>query len=145
LGGYLADRLGGRDTRWYLWIVSVALLAFVPFAFGVFLSPTAYGALAFMILPMALSNFYQATTFSQTQGLVSLRMRSVAAAVLLFILNIIGLGAGPSTVGFLSDVLQPSYGVDSLRVALMIVSCLNVWAAVHFFIAGKHLAADLES
>ena len=30
LGGYLADRYGARDTRWYLWIVSVALIASTP-------------------------------------------------------------------------------------------------------------------
>ena len=105
LGGYLADRYGARDTRWYLWIVSVALIASTPLFFGVYLSSTAFAGLMFLILPILLGNFYQATTFSQTQGLVSLRMRSVAAAVLLFILNMIGLGAGPQAVGILSDIL----------------------------------------
>ncbi|MEK9890793.1 MAG: MFS transporter, partial [Gammaproteobacteria bacterium] len=72
LGGYLADRYGARDTRWYLWIVSVALIASTPLFFGVYLSNTAFASLMFLILPILLGNFYQATTFSQTQGLVSL-------------------------------------------------------------------------
>ena len=143
LGGYLADRYGARDTRWYLWIVSVALIASTPLFFGVYLSSTAFASLMFLILPILLGNFYQATTFSQTQGLVSLRMRSVAAAVLLFILNMIGLGAGPQAVGILSDVLQPSYGDESLRYALLILSTVQIWAAYHYYQAGKSLKDDL--
>ena len=143
LGGYLADRYGARDTRWYLWIVSVALIASTPLFFGVYLSSTAFAGLMFLILPILLGNFYQATTFSQTQGLVSLRMRSVAAAVLLFILNMIGLGAGPQAVGILSDILQPSYGDESLRYALLILSTVQIWAAYHYYQAGKSLKDDL--
>jgi len=143
LGGYLADRYGARDTRWYLWIVSVALIASTPLFFGVYLSNTAFASLMFLILPILLGNFYQATTFSQTQGLVSLRMRSVAAAVLLFILNMIGLGAGPQAVGILSDILQPSYGDESLRYALLMLSTVQIWAAYHYYQAGKSLRDDL--
>jgi len=143
LGGYLADRFGARDTRWFLWIVSVALIASTPLFFGVYLSSTAFASLMFLILPILLGNFYQATTFSQTQGLVSLRMRSVAAAVLLFILNMIGLGAGPQAVGILSDILQPSYGDESLRYALLILSTVQIWAAYHYYQAGKSLKDDL--
>ena len=143
LGGYLADRYGARDTRWFLWIVSVALIASTPLFFGVYLSSTAFASLMFLILPILLGNFYQATTFSQTQGLVSLRMRSVAAAVLLFILNMIGLGAGPQAIGILSDILQPSYGDESLRYALLILSTVQIWAAYHYYQAGKSLKDDL--
>ena len=145
LGGYMADKLGARDTRWYLWIVSVALLAGVPFAFGVYLSDSALAALLFLIMPIALGNFYQATTFSQTQGLATLRMRSVAAAVLLFILNIIGLGAGPQAVGIVSDLLNPTYGQESLRYSLLIFSFVNIWSAYHYYVAGKYLEEELET
>lgn len=144
LGGYLADRYGSRDTRWFLWIVTVALLLSLPFAIAMYLVDDGYFALALMIIPVMLGNFYQATTFSQVQGLVGLRMRSVAAAVLLFILNIIGLGLGPLFVGTLSDMLTPTYGSDNLRYALLIAGMFNIWAAVHYFMAGKHLESDLE-
>jgi predicted MFS family arabinose efflux permease len=145
LGGYLADRFGSRDTRWYLWIVAVALLVGVPFAVAVFVAGSAFWALVLLSVPIMLGNFYQATTFSQTQGLVGLRMRAVAAAVLLFIVNIIGLGAGPQAVGVLSDLLASHYGNESLRYALLIVSFVNIWAALHYFLGGRRLAADLAS
>ena len=144
-GGWMADKLGSRDTRWYLWVVSVALLIGAPFAFGVYLSDSALAALLFLIVPVALGNFYQATTFSQTQGLATLRMRAVAAAVLLFIINIIGLGAGPQAVGIVSDLLSKSYGQDSLRYSLLIFSFFNIWSAYHFYVAGKYLGNDLET
>lgn len=143
LGGWMADRYGAKDVRWYLWVVSIALLLGTPFALGVYLAETPLWALLFLILPVLLGNFYQATTFSQTQGLVSLRMRSVAAAVLLFILNIIGLGAGPQAVGILSDALRDQYGQESLRYSLLIFSFVNVWSAYHYYVAGKYLKDDL--
>ena len=84
------------------------------------MSPTANTSLLWLIIPVALGNFYQAATFSQTQGVVELKMRSVAAAILLFIINIIGLGFGPSAVGIVSDILQSEYGKESLRYSLLI-------------------------
>ncbi len=143
LGGWVADRYGAQDTRWYLWVAAVAMLAALPFAFGVYLSDTGVLALLFLIIPITLGNFYQATTFSQIQGLATLRMRSVAAALLLFIVNIIGLGVGPQAVGIVSDLLNPTFGQDSLRYSLLIFSFVSVWAAYHYYVAGKHLAADL--
>ena len=143
LGGYLADRFGARDPKWFLWTTAVALLICVPLNILVFTSNNSTIALLAMILPVFLGNFYQATTFSQTQGISALRMRAVAAGILLFILNIIGLGLGPQFVGILSDLLSPQYGNESLRYALLICSLVNMWAAIHYFIAGRHLANDL--
>ena len=144
LGGRLADRFGERDARWYLWVVAVALLIAVPAGVGVFLSDSATFALLFLIIPVMLGNFYQATTFAQTQTLVGIRMRSVAAAILLFVINIVGLAFGPSVVGMISDLLAPHYGVDSLRWALLICSMANLWAAFHYWRAGVHFPGDLK-
>ena len=145
LGGRLADRFGARDPRWYLWIVAIALLAGLPFTFGVFLAPTWTISLGCLIVPVLLGNFYQATTFSQTQGLAGLRMRAVASSVMLFIVTIIGLALGPWSVGVLSDVFAPRFGQESLRYALLAVSFVNVWSAVHFYIGGRYLGADLKA
>ncbi len=143
LGGYFADRFGARDPRWFLWTTAVALLLAVPLNVFIYLSTDSTAALLAMILPVLLGNFYQATTFSQTQGISALRMRAVAAGILLFIINIIGLGLGPQIVGILSDLLNPRYGDESLRYALLICSFLYVWAAAHYFAAGRHLKDDL--
>ncbi|MBW2383516.1 MAG: MFS transporter, partial [Deltaproteobacteria bacterium] len=39
LGGYLADRLGVRDPRWYMWVPALATVAYIPFAFLLYLWP----------------------------------------------------------------------------------------------------------
>ena len=143
LGGYLADRFGAKDTRWYLWTTAIALVACVPLNYFVYAADTAFVSLWAMVLPVLLGNFYQATTFSQTQGISSLRMRAVAAGILLFIINIIGLGLGPQLVGVISDLLSDQYGVESLRYALFICSLVYIWGAFHYFMAGRYLKDDL--
>ncbi len=142
-GGWTADRLGARDTRWYLWSAGVAMVVAVPFGVFAYLAGNPYVALALFVVPIFASNFWQATSFAQTQSLVRLRMRSVASAILLFVANIIGLGAGPWAVGVLSDLLAPHYGTDSLRWSLMLFSVVNFWVAWHYYLGGKHLERDL--
>ncbi len=144
LGGYVADRLGRGNPSWSLWTVVAASVIGLPFAIAVYLFESAFWTLLVFCLPAMISNFWQATTFAQTQSLVGLRMRGVAAAVLLFIINIIGLGAGPWALGFVSDLLVPYYGEDSLRWALAIFALISVWVALHYYYAGKHLPADLK-
>ncbi|MGC6511152.1 MAG: spinster family MFS transporter [Parvibaculales bacterium] len=145
LGGYLADKAGAKDPKWYLWTTALALLVVCPLNFAVFTATNATTAFLAMIIPVLLSNFYQATTFSQTQGISELRMRAMAAGILLFIMNIIGLGLGPQMVGLISDLLKDTYGTESLRYALLICGMANIWAAVHYYIAGRHLKDDLVS
>lgn len=143
LGGYLSDRMGARDKRWALWVVAAALSVSVPFTVIALTSKTAWMAWFWLCIPVMLSNFYQATTFAQTQGLVALRMRAVASAVLLFVLNIIGLGLGPTITGLIADLLEPNYGQEAIRYSLMICSFVYLWSAFHYFMAGRHLENDL--
>ena len=143
LGGYLSDYFGSKDVRWSLWVAAIAMGITAPLYYLVYLSPTANTSLLWLIIPVALGNFYQAATFSQTQGVVELKMRSVAAAILLFIINIIGLGFGPSAVGIVSDILQSEYGKESLRYSLLIFASLKIWCAFHYYMAGRYLKDDL--
>jgi hypothetical protein len=71
-------------------------------------------------------------------------MRATASAVLFLILNIIGLGLGPSSVGLLSDYYEPSMGVESLRYAMLSTIPLAVFlSAICFFNAAKTLRQDI--
>ncbi len=143
LGGWMSDRYGARDTRWYLWVVAVALLIVVPIGAIAFLLESWWLSLILLSFPVMLGNFYQGTTFAQTQGLAPVRMRAVAAAILLFILNFIGFVFGPPAVGILSDVLTGPFGADALRYSLLIWGFVNLWSAYHYWYAGKKLPEDL--
>lgn len=143
-GGWLSDRFGARDTRWYLWVVAVALIAVVPFGAAAFLVDAWWLSLILLCVPVMLGNFYQGTTFAQVQGLAPVRMRAVAAAVLLFILNFIGFVFGPPAVGILSDLLVATFDQDALRYSLFTWGFVNIWAAFHYWRAGFHLSGDLN-
>ena len=145
LGGYLGDRMSRRDTRWYLWLPGLATLVSVPFSLFVYTHDNAYTALWVMAIPYFLGAYYLGPTFALTQGLVGLRMRALASSILLFILNIIGLGLGPQFTGILSDVLAVStdLGQESLRWALVISVAANVVSAVFYFMASRTIRQDL--
>ncbi|MEQ8206497.1 MAG: MFS transporter [Woeseia sp.] len=143
-GGWMADRLGRYGRRWSMWGVAIALIAAWLCLFPVYLSDSASAALWWFLLPAALSNFYLATTLAQAQNLVGLRMRGVAAGLMLFILNIIGLGMGPQVTGILSDLYAPTFGQESMRYSLLTVAAVvGPWSAFHYYKAGCYLESDL--
>ncbi len=143
VGGYLADRLGAKDVRWNLWVISIAVVGAMPFTFGVYLSTSSWASLVFFIVPALAGAIYLGPSLAMFQALVPLRMRTVASAILLFIINIIGLGLGPQTVGIVSDLLTDRFGLEALRYSLLIVGFVNLWSGLHFWIASRTLASDL--
>ena len=109
-GGVIAERLARKDVRWYMWLPTLTGLICIPFMIANYLVAGAYTALIVAIIPGILFNVYLGNTLAMTHGLVGLRMRALASAILFFILNLIGLGLGPWAVGVLSDLLAPTLG-----------------------------------
>jgi predicted MFS family arabinose efflux permease len=145
-GGLLADRLGSRDKRWYVWLPAIVGVLSVPFIAAIYMVDGAYFALSMMIIPSLFSNVYLGNIIATTHSLVGVRMRAMSSALLFFILNIVGLGAGPWSVGFLSDYLQPALGSESLRHAMLyLLPAVMFWSACHFFLASRTLRADLQA
>jgi predicted MFS family arabinose efflux permease len=144
-GGYLADRLGRRDVRWTMWVPGAATLIAVPFAAAAILSRDFYVSLGLYVLPLAFGSMYLGPTLATTHALVAPRMRAMASAVLFFIINLIGLGLGPTIVGIVSDALSPTYGADSLRYAIVMTFGVNVWSALHYYLAARHLTGELNA
>ena len=143
--GKMADVLAKRDIRWRSWLVAAGKGGYVPFLAAVFMVDDLTTALVLYIIPAFFGGFYLAPTFALTQSLVSLRMRALASSIVLFVLNIIGMGFGPQLVGVMSDWFNPSYGKESLRMALFVLSFLNLWCAYHYYTAGRTLKADIEA
>jgi predicted MFS family arabinose efflux permease len=144
LGGWLSDRLAHADARWYMWVPAIGSLIAIPFTFLFYLWPEPWTALLLSIPGTIVGGLYLGPCFAMTQSLAKPHMRAMASAVLLFIVNLIGLGIGPVFVGVLSDLLKPSFGVDSLRYALLAtVAAGAAWSAVHFHLAARTLREDL--
>jgi MFS family permease len=144
-GGYISDYFARRDRRWYVWVPGITLAISVPFFLLAFMSDNKFTTLALLIVPLYFNYIYLGPTFAMIQGLATVRMRAMASAILLFVISLIGLGLGPFLVGVLSDYLKPVYGEESLRIALMFVFLFNIWAGIHYYIAGLTLREDLDS
>jgi MFS family permease len=72
-------------------------------------------------------------------------MRAMTSAILFFILNIIGLGLGPLTIGYISDRLTPVWQSESLRWAMSIIIVIELVAGTFFFIAARKLKLDTKA
>ncbi len=144
LGGYLGDRMGKKDKRWYMGIPGIATIISVPFAVLFYTTGDPMLAIVLAIPGAILGPMYLGPTFAMTQTLVPPAMRSTASAILLFVLNLIGLGLGPVFAGFLSDTLRPGYGEESIRYSLLILAVAgNIWSALHYYLASRTLREDL--
>ena len=146
-GGYLADRLTNRngDVRWQLWIPMISTVVTIPFYLLTFLViENPYYVVLSAFIPSVAGGMYLAPCISMTHGLVGLRMRAMASAILFFVLNLIGLGLGPLATGFLSDGLEPHFGAEGLRYALALMVLVNAWCALHYHCAVKTLRQDLD-
>jgi predicted MFS family arabinose efflux permease len=144
LGGVLADRWAGSDPRGSMYVQVVAMAAAFPFGFFVYTVDSATLCLVLLAVPSFAGLMCQAPSFAVTQSLATPKMRATAAALLLFVTNIIGLALGPLLTGILSDALEPRFGSDSLAWALLIVSMVYAWAGLHFWRASVHVKGDLE-
>ncbi len=144
LGGIAADRLARVDRRWYTWLSAIVSVAGLPFALAFLLLGSPRAALLAFAPFYFVSNMYVGPLWSLTQSLVRPDMRATASAILLFILNIVGLGAGPFVVGFLNDALADRFGDHAIRYSLVVVALVGALAAPGFLRAARTLREDLD-
>ncbi|MBV1911917.1 MAG: MFS transporter [Kangiellaceae bacterium] len=145
-GGMLADKLAKKDKRWYCWLPAIVGLIAVPFLILFLTVDEKYTALLCFVIPAIVSNVYLGIVLATTHSLVGLRMRAMSSAILFLVINMVGLGLGPWSVGILSDFLKDTYLGESLKYALLyILPLVSLWSVSHFFMAAKHLRTDLDN
>ena len=145
MGGVVADRLGKKDVRWNMWLVGIVGIVVAPFSVMGYLAGSGQAALLWLIIPTMAGALYFGPTLAMLHTLVKPEMRSLASAILLFINNIFGLGIGPLSVGMMSDALAPEYGSRGLGVALALMVIIGLWGSIHYLLAGRSLARDIEA
>jgi MFS family permease len=153
-GGWVADRFTNRfqDRRWQLWVPGIATLIAIPLALLVYTLPEKGAVLVLMVPAVGIGSMYLGPTFSIAHGLVGARERALAGALLLFIINLIGLGMGPVVTGWLSDVFKNhlvSQGLPELaasatglRRSLCAMISVNVWSSLHYMRAARTVRED---
>ncbi|HTX24544.1 MAG TPA: MFS transporter [Steroidobacteraceae bacterium] len=174
LGGFGVDWAGRFDKRWYVWGPAVGLTLGAPlFLFG-FNQPVITSAVALLIAAHVCMFLYYAPSLALAQNMVGANMRASSAFVVSFVLGLVGIGLGPTLVGLLSDhfaarafligvfkvscpggIAPPGSAraladacsrasATGIRHALMLMSLLGVWAALHYLLAARDLRRDLE-
>lgn len=144
LGGHLADRFGAQDARWYMRLPALQSLLAVPFLVGFVLFQEKELALLCFIPFYTLGAMYVGPMFSVIQGITPPQMRATASAILLFIVNMIGSGLGPLSIGLLNDhVFGPHYGPEAIRYSMLVMGLIGGFASILFWQASKSLREEM--
>lgn len=147
-GGQISDHLARKDIGGRMLIPAVAAVAGAPFYIAGMLSGSMVAAMALLAIPTCLNAMWYGPVYGSVQGLVRPQTRATAAAVILFIINLIGLGFGPLLVGLLSDFFAEGMAMgegQGVRWALMTSSASVLVASVLFWIARKTIGEDTVS
>lgn len=143
-GGWFADKYGKVNRRHVLTAPAIGMLIAIPIAISAYWVENWWYALILIMTPTFLNSMYVGPAYSCAQGLVPLRARAMASAVLLFAQNLIGLGLGPLFFGILSDGIKPIAGDDSVRWVLYGAALLGVIPSFFFWRASLHLNRELD-
>ncbi|WP_252180985.1 MFS transporter [Azospirillum sp. B4] len=117
VSGRLIDRFGTRAKQSYALVPALALCAAVPFFIGFVWAPSWPLALLFLIGPTFFNYFYLSPAVALVQQEVRPDQRVLSGALLLLVMNLIGLGLGPTYLGAVSDLLRASHPQNSLQLA----------------------------
>lgn len=142
IGGWLGDRLGARDRRWYALAPAICYAAGAPLFIAGVLASSWPIAFALFLLPQALVYVWLGPVLTAVQHLVPAHMRATASASFLLINNLIGLGLGSWAIGSLSKALTPTYGDEALRYAISAGLCLYLVAGALMALASRFLKRD---
>lgn len=145
LGGKMADMFGKTDKRHLLTFPAIGMAVAAPILFAGYWMEDWRVAVALLIVPTILNAAYYGPAYACVQGLVRPEARAVAASMVVFGQNLIGLGLGPLAFGALSDALMPMAGAESVRWVLYGAAWLGIIPAFFFWRASLRLNAELKS
>jgi len=156
MGGAVADKMAKRSKSAYPLVPAVAFIISAPCFILAMNSPAIIGMLpgggsaglalviAFLIflIPTGLNLAWLGPITAAVQHLAPAPMRSTASAIFLLINNLLGLAVGFFYFGWMSDVLRPTFGDESLRWAFYTSMRFYLTASVLHFCASRTLPKD---
>lgn len=117
VSGRVIDRFTRRSKTAYALVPAATLALAVPFYLAFVWAPGWPLAVAFLIGPTFLNYFYLSSSVTLVQEEVRPDQRVTSGALLLLVMNLIGLGFGPTFVGAVSDAVRASHPHHSLQLA----------------------------
>ena len=140
--GFAVDRLERADIRWHVWLPAITSAGAAPAALLIYVGHSATAATILVAAPNFLTACYFAPTIATLQRVTPAALFPLAMALTYACLTLFGYGLGPLIVGALSDRLQPSFGVDGLRYAMLVTVPIYVAAGLCYAAAGRTLRRD---
>jgi predicted MFS family arabinose efflux permease len=141
--GRAIDRFVHRWKPAYAVIPAASLTLVIPFYLGFVWVPHWPLALLLLTVVMALNYFYLSSSIALVQEEVRPDQRVMAGALLLLVMNFIGLGLGPTYVGAASDALHAHGYPNPLQLALTTLTPFYLIAIGLFLWLAKRLRAEI--
>lgn len=104
LGGWWCDKFGVKDARQFLTLPLLFPFISLPVFWYLCSLHDINLAMLLLIIPNIGIAIWYGPVYGGVPGLVPPAMRATAAAILLFVINMIGLGGGPTLFGMASDM-----------------------------------------
>ncbi len=142
-GGVAGDRLGNAHPRGYALVPAIAFAITLPAYLIAFSIESLLLSSLMFLIPTALGLAWLGPVVTAITRLVPPEMRATAAALFLFINNLIGLGLGTTVIGMISDALTGRYGDEALRYSAMATTLLYAPAALLMLLAALRLKRDV--
>lgn len=118
VSGRLIDRFTRNSKSAYALIPAASLTLAVPLYLGFVRTPSWWIALPLLVATIFLNYFYLSSAVTLVQEEVRPDQRVMSGALLLLVMNFIGLGLGPTFVGAASDFFRKNHSGHSLQMAL---------------------------
>jgi len=134
LGGWCCDKFGAKDLRQFVTLPLVFPFIGLPVFWYICTLDNMVLAMILMIIPNIGVAIWYGPVYGGVPGLVPPAMRATAAAILLFVINIIGLGAGPTLFGIMADAFA-NWHLTQLSSGLDVALCKTVKAGADNFAA----------
>ena len=142
VSGRVIDRLTKRSRAAYGTVPALSLVFALPFYVAFVWAPTWRLGLIFLAVSMMLNYFYLSSSVALVQEEVKPDQRVMSGALLLLVMNFIGLGLGPTYVGAASDWFAARGVAHALQVALYTLTPFYGIAILIFFWLARVLRAE---
>jgi predicted MFS family arabinose efflux permease len=142
VSGRIIDRFTRRSKQAYALVPAAALAIAVPFYLAFVAEPSWRAALLFLSVTGFLNFFYLSSVVTLVQEEVRPDQRVMSGALLLLVMNFIGLGLGPTFVGATSDYFRASHPHQSLRLALYALTPCYAVAILLFLALARVLGRE---
>ncbi len=145
--GWLSDRFARRgEKRGYALMPAITLMISAPlYAFAITRDDP-----SLVVILVGITGLFQYTYLGPTAGtfqnMLGARMRATGTAFTSMIYTLVGTGFGPVILGGVSASFA-GRGIDpgvALGLAMATMCALYAWAAVHYWLASRHIEADFK-